>query len=342
MTRNSGFVVTPRAPALIGVCGAMLAMFAATGAQAQSVSTGSGRDYPSRPIRLIVPFPPGGSTDTYARILGPRLAEAVGQQVVIDNRAGAGGALGAELAAKAPADGYTIWLGQTANLAIGPALRKNSLYDPVRDFAAITLVQKASSVLVVSPSSPIKSLNDLVALAKKNPQGVTYGSAGIGTAGHLNGHLVNMAAGISMTHVPYKGAAPAMLDLQGGRIVMMATSIGSSAGLIRQGKIRAIATTGAKRARLLPDVPTAAEQGLKDFDVTTWHVMMAPAKAPATVVERLNRELVRSLGLPEVQEKLMSEGGEVTPTSAREATAFVKSEVEKWSGVIRKAGITAE
>ena len=333
MTRNSGFSIMPRIPVFACALGAILAALAGAGV-AQS--------YPSRPIRLIVPFPPGGSTDTYARILGPRLAEAVGQQVVIDNRAGAGGALGAELAAKSPADGYTIWLGQTANLAIGPALRKNNAYDPVRDFAAITLVQKASSVLVVSLGSPIKTLNDLIAMAKKNPQGVTYGSAGIGTAGHLNGHLVNTAAGIDMTHVPYKGASPAMLDLQGGRITLLATSIGSSAGLIRQGKIRAIATTGAKRARLLPDVPTAAEQGLKGFDVTTWHVMMAPAKVPAQAIELLNREFVRSLGLPEVQEKLMSEGGEVTPTTAREAAAFVKSEVAKWGGVIRKANITAE
>ena len=307
-----------------------------------SAASAAAQSYPARPIRLIVPFPPGGSTDTYSRILAPKLAEAVGQQVVVDNRSGAGGALGAELAAKAPADGYTLWLGQTANLAIGPALRKNNAYDPVRDFAGITMVQKASSVLVVSPSSPVKSIPDLVALAKKNPQGLTYGSAGIGTAGHLNGHLVNLAAGINMTHVPYKGAAPAMLDLQGGRISLMATSIGSSAGLIRQGKIRAIATTGAKRARLLPDVPTAAEQGLKGFDVTTWHVMMAPAKVAAAVVTRLNQVLVAALGQPEVQEKLMSEGGEVTPTTPAAASAFVRDEVKKWGEVIRKAGITAE
>ena len=334
MARNSGLIAVPRMPVFACVLGAIFAALAVGGANAQS--------YPSRPIRLIVPFPPGGSTDTYARILAPRLAEAVGQQVVVDNRSGAGGGLGAELAAKAPADGYTIWLGQTANLAIGPALRKNSAYDPVRDFAGITMVQKASSVLVVSPSSPVKSIGDLIALAKKNPQGLTYGSAGIGTAGHLNGHLVNLAAGINMTHVPYKGAAPAMLDLQGGRITLLATSIGSSAGLIRQGKIRAIATTGTKRARLLPDVPTAAEQGLKGFDVTTWHVMMAPAKVSAQVIARLNKELVAALGMAEVQEKLMSEGGEVTPTSPAEATAFVRAEVKKWGDVIRKAGITAD
>jgi len=334
MTRNNLFIAVPRTSLLIWTCGLLVAVLAAVSAQSQS--------YPARPIRLIVPFPPGGSTDTYARILGPRLAEAVGQQVVIDNRAGAGGALGAEIAAKSPTDGYTIWLGQTANLAIGPALRKNSTYDPVRDFAAITLVQKASSVLVVSPSSPIKSLNDLIAMAKKNPQGVTYGSAGIGTAGHLNGHLLNLAAGIDMTHVPYKGASPAMLDLQGGRITLLATSIGSSAGLIRQGKIRAIATTGAKRARALPDVPTAAEQGLKGFDMTSWHAMMAPAKVSSQVVTRLNRELVAALGMPDVQEKLMSEGGDVTPTTPAEAAAFVRGEVKKWDEVIRKANITAE
>ena len=240
----------------------------------------SAQNYPTRPIRLIIPFPPGGSTDTYARVISPKVSESIGQQVVIDNRTGAGGAIGAELAAKAPADGYTIRLGQTANLAIGPALRAKNPYDPINDFAAISLVQKASSVLVVSPSSPIKTLKDLVELAKKKPEGLTYGSAGIGTAGHLNGHLLNVAAGINLTHVPYKGAAPAMLDLQAGRITLIATSIGSSAGMIRQGKIRAIASTGSKRARQLPDVPTAMEQGLNNFDVTTWHVFMAPAKTP--------------------------------------------------------------
>jgi tripartite-type tricarboxylate transporter receptor subunit TctC len=302
----------------------------------------SAQNYPTRPIRLIIPFPPGGSTDTYARVISPKVSESIGQQVVIDNRTGAGGAIGAELAAKAPADGYTIWLGQTANLAIGPALRAKNPYDPINDFAAISLVQKASSVLVVSPSSPIKTLNDLVELAKKKPEGLTYGSAGIGTAGHLNGHLLNVAAGINLTHVPYKGAAPAMLDLQAGRITLMATSIGSSAGMIRQGKIRAIASTGSKRARQLPDVPTAMEQGLKNFDVTTWHVFMAPAKTPPAMIDLLNKHIVAAMNIPDIQEKLMSEGGEVTPTTPKEASEFVRSEIIKWGDLIRKAGITAD
>lgn len=300
------------------------------------------QSYPTRPIRMIVPFTPGGSTDLYARTLSPKLGEAVGQQVVVDNRAGAGGALGAELAAKAPPDGYTLWIGQTANLAIGPALRKKSSYDPVSDFAPITLVQKASSVIVVAAGSPLKSLNDLIAAAKKNPQGITYGSAGVGTAGHINGHLINTAAGIDMTHVPYKGASPAMLDLQAGRISLMATSIGSSAGMIKQGKIRAIATTGAKRARALPDVPTAAEQGLKGFDVTTWHAILAPARTSQPIIDRLNTELVRILNAPDVQEKLMSEGGEVSPTTPAEAAAFIRSEVAKWAKVLKDANIPLE
>ena len=302
----------------------------------------SAQNYPTRPIRLIIPFPPGGSTDTYARVISPKVSESIGQQVVIDNRTGAGGAIGAELAAKAPADGYTIWLGQTANLAIGPALRAKNPYDPINDFAAISLVQKASSVLVVSPSSPIKTLKDLVELAKKKPEGLTYGSAGIGTAGHLNGHLLNVAAGINLTHVPYKGAAPAMLDLQAGRITLIATSIGSSAGMIRQGKIRAIASTGSKRARQLPDVPTAMEQGLKNFDVTTWHVFMAPAKTPPAMIDLLNKHIVAAMNIPDIQEKLMSEGGEVTPTTPKEASEFVRSEIIKWGDLIRKAGITAD
>ena len=300
------------------------------------------QSYPTRPIRMIVPFTPGGSTDLYARTLSPRLGDGVGQQVVVDNRPGAGGALGAELAAKAPPDGYTLWIGQTANLAIGPALRKKNPYDPVRDFAPITLVQKASSAIVVAAGSPLRTLNDLIAAAKKNPQGITYGSAGVGTAGHINGHLINAAAGIDMTHVPYKGASPAMLDLQAGRISLMATSIGSSAGMIKQGKIRAIATTGAKRARALPDLPTAAEQGLKGFDVTTWHAILAPAGTSQAIIGRLNTELVRILNAPDVQEKLMSEGGEVSPTTPSEAAAFIRSEVAKWGKVLKDANIPLE
>jgi tripartite-type tricarboxylate transporter receptor subunit TctC len=307
-----------------------------------AVAQAHAQTYPSRPIRMIVPFTPGGSTDIYARTLSPKLGDAVGQQVVVDNRPGAGGALGAELAAKAPPDGYTLWIGQTANLAIGPALRKKSPYDPVRDFAPITMVQRASSVFVVSASSPLRSLKDLIALAKKTAGGLTYGSAGIGTAGHINGFLVGKLAGIELLHVPYKGASPAMLDLQAGRIALMATSIGSSAGMIKQGKIRAIATTGAKRAGALPDVPTAAEQGLTGYDTASWHAVLAPAKTSAAIVSRLNKELVAILRQPDTQEKLSSEGGEVMPTTPDEAAAFIRSEVAKWAKLLKDANIPVE
>ena len=327
----------PRAPGppLLSTALAM-ALAAATPPAAEA------QTYPSRPLRMIVPFTPGGSTDIYARALSPRVADALGQQIVIDNRPGAGGAMGAQLAAAAAPDGYTIWIGQTANLAIGPALRKSGAYDPIRDFAPITLVQKASSVVVVSASSPLKSLQDLITMAKKNPGGVTYGSAGVGTAGHINGYLINVAAGIDTTHVPYKGASPAMLDLQGGRIALMVTSIGSSTGMIKQGKIRAILTTGARRARLLPDVPTAAEQGLTGFNVVTWHAILAPAKVSAQDITRLNREFVRVLKLPETQDALMAEGGDVTPTTPADAAAFIRDEVAKWGKALKGANITLE
>ena len=298
--------------------------------------------YPIRPLRLIVPFPPGGSTDIYARVIAPKLSEALGQQIVVDNRAGAGGAIGAELAAAAAPDGYTIWLGQTNNLAIGPALRPKSAYDPVRDFSPITLLMQAPQVLVVSAESPISSVKDLIAAAKKNPGGLTYGSAGIGSSGHINGVLFNQIAGVNLIHVPYKGAAPAMIDLRAGRITLLATSLASAAALMKDGKIRPLATTGAKRVRMLPDTPTVAESGLPGYEMSSWHGMLAPAKVPAEIITRLNHEIVRVLKLPDVQEKLLSEGGDITPTTPQEFAAFLKSEVAKWSKILRQAGVTLD
>ncbi len=308
-----------------------------------ALSTSSiAQDYPSRPIRFIVPFPPGGGTDLHARTVQPKLSEALRQQIVIDNRSGAGGMLGAELAARAAPDGYNIWIGQTANLGIGPALRKKPPYDPLTDFVMITPIQKASSVVVVAPSSPLKTIPDLVAYARKNAQGTTYASAGIGTGGHINGVLLNKVAGIDMTHVAYKGASPAMVDLQAGRVTVMFTSIGSSAGMIRQGKIRALATTGLKRARALPDVPSIAEQGYPDFQVNTWTAIMVPAKTPEHVSVRLNKELMQILKLRELEERLSMEGGEVSPMTLQEAAAFFRSEVAVWKQRVKDANLPVE
>ena len=300
------------------------------------------QSYPARPVRFIVPFPPGGSTDTYARIIARQLNESLGQPVVIDNRPGAGGALGAELAARAPADGYTIWIGQDGNLALGPALRPQNSYDPVRDFAPITLLVKTPQVLVVNDTSPLASVQDLIAAARRNPGTLTYGSAGVGTTGHILGVFFNQAAGIGVTHVPYKGAVMAMVDLRGGRISYLATSMPSAAPFLREGKIRALATTGLRRARLMPDVPTVAESGFPNFETIIWHGMLAPAHTPRDIVARLNREFAASLALPHIQKLLLAEGGELSPGTPAEFAAFIRSEVTKWAQVIRRAGITAE
>lgn len=327
-----------RRPACAGIIHLASAVMLMTFAAAVVAQT-----YPSRPVRMIIPFPPGGSTDTYARIISPKLSEALGQQVVIDNRPGAGGALGAELAAKAPADGYTIWLGQTANLVMGPVMRaKGGNYDPVRDFAPITLLMKSPQVMVVSAGSPIRTAKDLIAAAKKSPGTLTFGSAGIGSSGHINGELLNQVASLNITHVPYKGGAAAIVDLMGNRITYLATSLASAGQFVRDGKLRAIATTGLKRARVMPDVPTMSESALLGYEVVSWHGMLAPAKVPQPIITRLNKDLVVLLSTQDVQKLLFAEGGEISPSSPEEFAKFLSLETTKWGKVIKQAGITAD
>ena len=330
---------TAQVEPLRAVTGLTLALIVVAGCFAAPAEA---QNYPARPIRWIVPFPPGGSTDIYSRVLGPRLSEALGQQVVIDNRAGAGGSLGAELAARAPTDGYTIWMGQTNNLAIGPALRAKNAYDPIRDYAPITLLMKAPQVWVVVAGSPLSSVKDVIAAAKKSPGTLTYGSAGVGSSGHISGALFNMSAGTDITHVPYKGASPAIIDLRAGRITLLNTSLASAAQMTREGKIKPIATTGLTRARMMPDVPTVAESGLPGFETTSWHGMLAPAKVSPQIISKLNAEFLKILAQPAVQEKLLSEGGEITPSTPQQFAAFLQAEVAKWAKVIKQAGITVE
>lgn len=300
-------------------------------AQAQS--------YPSRPIRFIVPFPPGGSTDTYSRIIGVKLAEGLGQQLVMDNRAGAGGSLGAELAAKAAPDGYTIVLGQDGNLVVGQAVRSKKNYDTLTDFAPISLVVRTPQVIVVNDASPLTSLKDLVAAAKAKPGSLTYASAGVASSSHVLGAFFNMAAGIDTIHVPYKGGGPGMLDLRAGRVPYMVTSMVSALNFVRDGRARLLASTGATRSHLFPDVPTVAESGYPGFETTLWHGVLAPAKVPREVVLRLNREVVKVLAMPEVQKLLQAEGGVVSPSTPEEFEAFLSAEMAKWTKVIKETGI---
>ena len=233
-------------------------------------------------------------------------------------------------------------MGQTNNLAIGPAMRKKNPYDPLRDFSAIILLMNAPQVLVVNAGSPIASMKDLLAAARKSPGSITFASAGIGSSGHICGELLNQAAGIQTTHVPYKGASPAMIDLRGGRVTYLATSLASASQFVKEGKIRAIATTGLTRARIYPDVPTAAESGLPGFEVTSWHGMLAPAKVPREIILRLNKEFRAIVEKPEVRDMLLAEGGEFALGTPDEFAAFLRSEVVKWALVVKRAGITAE
>lgn len=307
---------------------------ATTSAYAQS--------YPSRPIRFIVPFPPGGSTDTYSRIIGGRLSEALGQPIVMDNRAGAAGALGAEIAAKAAPDGYTIVLGQDGNMVVGQAVRSKKNYDTLRDFATISLVVRTPQVIVVNDSSPLTSLKDLIAAAKAKPGALTYATAGVAGSSHILGTFFNMAAGINTIHVPYKGGGPGMLDLRAGRVSYMMTSMVSSLTYARDGRARLLAVTGTKRSHLFPDVPTLGESGFAGFESTLWHGVMAPAKVPRPIVARLNRDVVKVLGMPDVQKLLQAEGGLVSPSTPEEFEAFLRADVDRWTKMIKQTGITVD
>ena len=325
---------------VIAACGGIVLVTSTTN---PSLAQQPAEAYPSRPVRIIVPFAPGGNNDTAARVVSRQLSMQLGQQFVVDNRPGAGGTTGTHIVATAPADGYTIWIGQTSNLTIGPAMRARNSYDPLTDFAPISLLSKAPQVMVVNADSPLTSLKDLVALARSSPAGkLTYATAGIGGSSHLNGELFNQMAGVDITHVPYKGAAPAMVDLRGGRVTYMGTSLASAAQFIREGRIRGIATTGATRARMLPDVPTVAEQGYPGFESISWLGILAPANVPRGIVARLNKEIVSILESADVQKMVFAEGGDIVSSTPEEFAALMRSELPMWARVIKRAGITIE
>jgi tripartite-type tricarboxylate transporter receptor subunit TctC len=294
--------------------------------------------YPSKPIRFVVPYPAGGPLDTVARLLAQKVGEAVKQPVVVDNKPGAGGNIGADIVAKSPPDGYTILMGAVATHAINPTLYASIPYDPVRDFTPITQVASTPNVLVVNPAVPAHDVKGFIAHAKANPGKLNFGSGSTGSAGHLAGELFNTLAGVKMTHVPYKGAAPAMQDLLGGRIDLMFDNLASSLAQVRAGKIRALAVTTAGRSALAPELPTIAESGLPEFDVSTWFGVFAPAGVPREVVERLHAEFTRALAAPEVREKMLALGAEPVGNRPDEFAAFIRREAEKYARLVKASG----
>ena len=300
------------------------------------------QEYPRKPIRLIVPFAPGGGNDTVARAISQSAGASLGQPVVVDNRAGAGGILGAELAAKSPADGYTLFLGGVGSHAVNPNLHAKLPYDPVKDFAPITLIASAPSVLVVNPSLPARTLAEFTALAKASPGRINYASNGNGSSAQLAAVLYESMAGVQMVHVPYKGLAPALVDLLAGEVQAMFSSVVAIVPNIKAGRLRALAVTGKRRAALLPEVPTLDESGVPGYEAGSWYGILAPAGTPQAVVAKLHKAIVRALAQPEVRERLVSEGAEVIGSTPEAFAAHITAELARMGKLIRDAGIRME
>jgi tripartite-type tricarboxylate transporter receptor subunit TctC len=298
------------------------------------------QDYPTRPVRLIIPFPPGGSNDVVGRLIAIKLGDRLGKQVVVDNRSGAGGVIGTEVVAKAPPDGYTLLIVSMAH-AVNPWLYRLN-YDPIKDFAPVGLLAKGANVLVVHPSLPVRSVADLIALAKKQPGDLQYASAGIGSFQHLGGELFKLMAGVDMLHVPFKGGGPALVDVVGGHTKVMFSSMVQTVPHIHSGKLRALGTGGPQRSPVLPDVPTIAEAGVPAYEAVNWWGMVAPVGTPKAIIDKLNTELEVVQNAPEVQKQFALEGGEPVPMKPAVFGAYMVSEMNKWEKVVKQGGIKAE
>ena len=299
-------------------------------------------NYPAKAIRYVVPFPAGGPLDIVARAIGMELNKAWNQPVIIDNRPGAGGKIGADLVAKSPADGYTILMGAVSTHAINVALYSRLPYDPVKDFAPVTLITSVPNVLVLHPSLPAHTVKELIALAKARPGQLNFASGSTGSAGHLAGELFKSMAGVEMTHIPYKGAAPAVIDLIAGHVTLMFDNLSSALPNIKAARVRALAVTTLKRSPLLPQLPTISEAGLRGFDVSTWFGIFAPAGTPPDIVARLNAEVARILHTPDMRERLAALGAEPIGNKPEEFAAFIKSEIPKYAQVVKASGAKAD
>ena len=298
--------------------------------------------YPNKPIRLIVPFPPGGGTDMIARTVAQKLADQNKWNVIVDNRPGAGGNLGVDATAKSAADGYTLVMGQTSNLAINPSLYAKLPYDPIKDLAPVALVSSSPIVMAAPANSRFKTFADVVAASKGKPDALTLGYSGNGTVAHLAGELAENAAGIQLRHIPYKGAAQAMTDLVGGQIDLYMSSVPTLLGQVRNGKLKILAITSAKRSSQLPDVPTLAEQGYKGFEAVTWFGILAPAGTPAPIVAQLNKAINQALQQADVIDKLKSEGGDVLGGTSEQFSALLRTEVPRWAKIVKDSGASLD
>jgi tripartite-type tricarboxylate transporter receptor subunit TctC len=298
--------------------------------------------YPDRPIRLVIPFPPGGGSDITGRTIAQKLGEALGQQVVADNRGGAGGNIGTDIVAKAAPDGYTLVMALSGPFSINGSLLGKLPFDPLKDFALITLAGATPNLLVAHPSLSAHTVKELIALAKASPGKINFASSGLGTPAQLAGELFNTMAGVKLVHVPYKGAAPALTDLLAGQVQLMFSTMPPALPQVKAGKLKAIAVTSAKRSVTTPELPTIAEAALPGFEAITWYGMAAPAGTPPAIVKKLNGEVVRLLNLPDVKERLLATGTEAAGTTPEAFATYIKSEIVKWEKVIRESGARAE
>lgn len=299
--------------------------------------------YPAKPVRFVVAFPPGGGTDIIARAIAQKLAERIAQQVVVDNRPGAGGNIGTDIVAKSAPDGYTMLMGSAGPLAINASLFGKMPFDPIKDLAPVTLAASTPNVLVVHPSLRAATVKELIALAKARPGEINFASSGHGTPAHLAGELFNSMAGVKMVHVPYKGAAPALADLLGGQLTFMFDTVITSVPQIRAGKLRAIAVSSGRRASSLPEVPTLQEAGIANFDISQWQGVLAPAGTPKAIVDRLNAEIVRAMRSPDVRERIVTQGGnEIVTGTPEDFAALIKSDLRMYAKLIKDARIPAQ
>ena len=306
-----------------------------------TLTSAAAQNYPTRPIRLVVPQSAGGSTDLVARPLAQRVAEAFRGSVVVDNRPGAGSTIGTDIVAKAPPDGYTL-LAVAASFSMSPSLYRKLPFDPLNDFAPVSLLSSLPNILVVHPALPVKSIKELIALAKQRPRELNFGSSGNGAGDHLAGEMLNVMAGIRMTHVPYKGGAPAMVDLLAGNIQLIFATLATGIPYIKSGRVRALAMAAPTRFALLPDVPTVAEAGVPGFAVTNWAGIFVAAGTARPIIDRLNSEVVKALGAAEVKQKLLEMGLVASTNSPEQFAAFIQSETVKWAKVIKDANIRIE